>query len=140
MRMSPENQNLPSPESLNPTEHYAVPFEAVDNDMWYDIIDIYFASAYKDREPDEDTYLMMPVEKAFQFAGYRIGSRFSPHSKLQPEFVRGTDGVTFSFHVNEQLSGAKAVEAEEAKTAFKRNIDAYLQKREDAIPYSTPAK
>jgi hypothetical protein len=135
------NQVPPSldPETEAVPQRYVVPRSAVNEEVWRDVIGIYFKNAYDGKyEPTDDDFLMMPVEDVWAGRGYRIGSIYSHNSKL--EIVPGSDRsaeepmVGFDFYANESLSAKDAAEAAGTQAAFRAEVDEYLQTTGKAVP------
>lgn len=134
--------NLP-PASIDPEREsaptrFVVPRDAVTEDVWHDVVAIYFRHAYAGQyEPTEDDFLMLPAEEVWAGQQYRIGSRFSYNSKLEVTAGhRNPEGpmVGFDFFPNESLSEKEAKEAAAVQEAFRAEVDGYLQTTGRAVP------
>lgn len=121
-----------SPETEAPAERQAIPVSKLTEDIWRDVLKIYFEHAFGGEQPSEqeieDYLLMMPVEDIVG-RQFRIGSRFSHNSKIEVFSAREIDqpSVRFSFYINENLPKQQAKEAEAASLDFGDGVDEYLQ-------------
>jgi len=74
--------------------------DALTDDIWRDIMRLYYKAVYRDFIPDERNLYHTAVDAIQQInEGFRFGSRFSINSKLQPTSQDGKL-LHFDFYVN----------------------------------------
>lgn len=128
-----------TPETDTAPEHYGIPFNELNDDVWRTVLALYFSDATsKPLDPDDDLYYMFPVEEVTPGTQLRLGSRFSMHSKLQV-VANGYNPdniplISFNFYVNDDLDAKTAQQAKEVQDLFKTDVDEYLQSTGHAVP------
>ena len=103
--------------------------DTLTDSIWRDIIRIYYRTAY-DNFPMENLKIyersdtILDSLRNSNSVGFRFGSKFSVHSKLEVWHERD-DKVRFSFYTNED--GLDDSEVQEVSGRFKGEIDDYLR-------------
>lgn len=126
------SEQTPKNPEIESAPHYAIPMNQLDEGTWNDILAIYMLDAKDLRlAPDDDFFLMHPVDKVRPGSGLRLGSRFSPHSKLEVKSKGFTPDevplLGFDFYINDALPPSQLEEAQTVQEKFRTDIDDYLQ-------------
>ena len=94
-----------SPELERQPSYYGMALDALTDNVWNEIALLYYGTVYDNYLPDQkDLYITAANAREHINEGFRLGSRYSVHSKLQPIYERGQgevrDLVRFDFYVN----------------------------------------
>lgn len=108
--------------------------EDLSHDVWLGVLGIYHETVLGTTIESERARLLYPLDQALEGDGeIRIGSRFSPHSKLVIDEDLDTDVLTFDMQVNspsgkyEDPTTSKGQEAEKTRAEFRERTVAFLE-------------
>lgn len=117
-------------------QYFGLNIRLLNDDVFQQIVRIYIY--YRDVYPNyPEDYIYVRANAFSDVHSFRLGSRFTPHSKLtiEPDWNSAHSGVNyFDFSVNADRGSVNDAEVAECREHFKSDVDALLLATNLAIP------